>query len=226
MVIAPAYSGVNPADVLQREGKHPVPPGSPTDVPGLEVAGKVVAIGPGVSGLAVGDRAFGLVGGGGHATLVVAQERELLHVPDALADDDAAATPEAFLTAFDAIVLQAGLGPGDILLVNGASGGVGTAAVQIAAALGATVVASVRTASTAARSCGAGRRGAVGRGGLRAGAVELGGADVILELVGGPHMTGNIASLARGGRLVLVGVEARRGGLDRAARPDDAARST
>ena len=113
--------------------------------PGLEVAGTVVACGSAVTAFAVGDRAFGLVGGGGHATLVVGQERELLKVPEVLAEDAAAATPEAFLTAFDAVVLQAGLGSGDTLLVNGGSGGVGTAAVQIGSALGATVVASVRT---------------------------------------------------------------------------------
>ena len=102
VVIAPGYSGVNPADVLQREGRHPVPPGFPTDIPGLEVAGTVVACGSAVSAFEVGDRAFGLVGGGGHATLVIGQERELLKVPEVLADDAAAATPEAFLTAFDA----------------------------------------------------------------------------------------------------------------------------
>ena len=203
VVIAPRYSGVNPADVLQREGRHPVPPGSPTDIPGLEVAGTVAACGSAVTAFAVGDRAFGLVGGGGHATLVVGQERELLRVPDALADDAAAATPEAFLTAFDAVVLQAGLGSGDTLLVNGGSGGVGTAAVQIGSAVGATVVASVRTER---------HRPAVAALGAEAlpadqafeRVAELGGADVILELVGGPHMDANVASLARGGRLMLV----------------------
>lgn len=203
VVIAPRYSGVNPADVLQREGRHPVPPGSPTDIPGLEVAGTVVAIGSAVTAFAVGDRGFGLVGGGGHATLVVGQERELLKVPDPLADDAAAATPEAFLTAFDAVVLQAGLGSGDTLLVNGGSGGVGTAAVQIGSALGARVVASVRTER---------HRPAVAALGAEALSAdeafqrikELGGADVILELVGGPHMDANVGALARGGRLMLV----------------------
>ena len=149
MAIAPAYAGVNPADVLQREGKHPVPAGSPKDVPGLEVGGPVVACGDGATAFAVGDRVFGLVGGGGLAQRVIAHERELARVPDALDDAAAAAAPEAFLTAFDAVCLQAGLTSGETLLVNGASGGVGTAAVQIAAFLGAHVVANVRAASCA-----------------------------------------------------------------------------
>ena len=99
VVIAPPFAGLNPADVLQREGKHPVPPGSPTDIPGLEVAGPVVAVGDAVTAFAVGDRAFGLVGGGGLGDLVVAPERELAGVPDSLDDRQAAAAPEAFLTA-------------------------------------------------------------------------------------------------------------------------------
>ena len=187
MVIAPRYAGVNPADVLQREGKHPVPPGSPTDVPGLEVAGRVVAVGDGVTAFAVGDRAFGLVGGGGHAERVVANEREVVRVPDALDDRAAAATPQAFLTAFDAIVLQAGLVSGDVLLVNGASGGVGTAAVQIAHAHGRDGGRERAVgASTAAARRGAGRRGAAAPTRRFARVGELGGADVILELVGAP----------------------------------------
>jgi NADPH2:quinone reductase len=203
VVIAPAFAGINPADVLQREGKHPVPPGWPADIPGLEVAGTVVEVGEGVSAFTVGDRAFGLVGGGGLATRVVAAERELVAVPDALDDAQAAAAPEAFLTAFDALVLQAGLGSGDTLLVNGASGGVGTAAVQIGRVLGARVVANVRSEQ---------HRAAVAELGAEAMAADeafarvkqLGGADVILELVGGPHMAGDIDALARGGRLILV----------------------
>src|SRR6188472_3923990 len=106
LLIEPRYSGVNPADVLQREGKHPVPAGSPTDVPGLEVGGRVVECGEGVTAFQPGDRAFGLVGGGGLAQRVVAHERELVAAPEALDDEAAAAAPEAFLTAFDAICLQ------------------------------------------------------------------------------------------------------------------------
>jgi len=202
VVIAPPFAGVNPADVLQREGRHPPPPGWPADVPGLEVAGPVVAVGAGVTSLAVGDRAFGLVGGGGMAQSVLASERELVRVPDALDARTAAAAPQAFLTAFDAIE-QAGLAAGDVLLVNGGNGGVGTAAVQIAAARGATVVASVRSEELRPRVAELGAA-ALGADEAFARVGELGGADVILELVGAVHMAANLESLARGGRLVVV----------------------
>src|SRR3954468_8339837 len=133
VLVAPAFAGVNPADVLQREGRHPVPPGYPPDIPGLEVAGSVVAVGDGVASFAPGDRVFGLVGGGGQAQLVLAEERHLLRVPETLSERAAAAAPQSFLTAFDAVVNQGRTGAGDVVLVNGASGGVGSAAVQIAA---------------------------------------------------------------------------------------------
>jgi NADPH2:quinone reductase len=204
VLIAPRFAGVNPADVLQREGRHPVPPGSPADVPGLEVAGPIVACGEAVTSFAPGDRAFGLVGGGGLADRVVAAERELVHVPESLDDKGAAAVPEAFLTAFDALVLQAGLASGDTVLINGANGGVGTAAVQIARVLGATVVATVR--SEALRPV-VSELGAAAMGAEEG--VEFvrgrGGADVVLELVGALHIPGNLEALARGGRLVIVG---------------------
>jgi NADPH:quinone reductase-like Zn-dependent oxidoreductase len=204
VLVAPPFAGVNPADALQREGRHPVPPGWPIDVPGLEVAGQVIACGEAVTAFEPGDRAFGLVGGGGLADRVIAAERELVHVPEALGDRSAAAVPEAFLTAFDALVLQAELKAGDTVLVNGANGGVGTAAIQIASALGATVFASVRSEGLRPRVA---ELGAVVTDADEA--VEQvrsrGGADIVLELVGAVHVPGNLAALAKRGRLVIVG---------------------
>jgi NADPH:quinone reductase-like Zn-dependent oxidoreductase len=154
----------------------------------------------------VGDRVFGLVGGGGLADRVVAHERELARVPEALDDAAAASVPEAFMTAFDAICAQAGLGAGDTLLVNGASGGVGTAAVQLGVALGARVVANVRSAA---------RRDRIAElGAVALGAPEvfehvrgLGGAHTILELVGAVHMAENLTTLAPSGTLVVVAAQ-------------------
>jgi NADPH:quinone reductase len=204
VLIAPTYSGMNPADVLQREGKHPVPAGSPKDIPGLEVAGTIVAVGDGVSSFEVGDRAMGLVGGGGHASMVVAHERDLARVPDVLDDLHAAAVPEAYLTAYDAIVTQCRLAAGDVLLVNGASGGVGTAAVQMARSMNVTVVASVRSDAVRPK---VEQLGVIALPPEEAFAKvrELGGADVVLELVGGINVPEDVASLALRGRVIIVG---------------------
>ncbi|MDX6472386.1 MAG: NADPH:quinone reductase, partial [Gaiellaceae bacterium] len=141
VLVAAPYAAINPADLSQRAGNYPAPPGAPQDVPGLEVTGEVIACGEAVRDWSVGDRVFGLVGGGGLADRVVVHERHVVAVPDRLDDEEAAAVPEAFLTAHDAIVTQAGLRSGDNLLVNGASGGVGTAAVQIGVLTGAHVFA-------------------------------------------------------------------------------------
>src|SRR5919199_2966656 len=146
LLVAVSFAGLNGADLAQRAGNYPPPPDAPQDIPGLEVAGTVVAAGEGVRGYGVGDRVFGLVGGGGLADRVVVHERHVTRVPDELSDEDAAAVPEAFITAHDAIVGQADLGLGDVLLVTGANGGVGTAAVQIGVAAGARVLASARSA--------------------------------------------------------------------------------
>jgi NADPH:quinone reductase-like Zn-dependent oxidoreductase len=204
VLIAPSYSGMNPADVLQRQGKHPAPAGWPKDIPGLEVAGRITAIGDGVSAFEVGDRAMGLVGGGGHASAVVAYERDLMPIPEILDDIHAASVPEAFLTAYDAIVLQCGLAAGDTLLVNGASGGVGTAAVQIGRSLKAKVIASVRSESVRSKVAALGAE-ALGSEEAFERVRELGGADVVLELVGGANVPEDIASLALRGRVIIVG---------------------
>jgi NADPH:quinone reductase-like Zn-dependent oxidoreductase len=203
VLVAPPFAGVNPADVLQREGRHPVPPGYPADIPGLEVAGTVVAVGNGVSAFGPGDRVFGLVGGGGQAQLVLAEERHLLPIPEALDERTAAAVPQSFLTAFDALVNQGDVRAGDVVLVNGASGGVGSAAVQIASAMRARVVGGVRTEAVRARIAELGADALAPDDAFER-VASLGGADVIVELVGGPHMARNMQALARGGRLVLV----------------------
>lgn len=141
LLVRVAAAGLNGADLHQVKGAYPAPPGSPPDIPGLELAGEVIATGPGVFRFAKGDRVMAVVGGGGQAELAVVHERTAIPVPDGLGWPEAGGFPEVVTTAHDALFTQAGLGLGDRLLVHGAAGGVGTAAVQLAAAAGATVVA-------------------------------------------------------------------------------------
>ena len=152
VLVAVRYAALNPADIAQREGRYPAPPGSPPDVPGIEVSGTVIACGPTARRFSTGDRVFGIVGGGGLADRVLVHERHVAAVPERLDDLAAAAVPEVFVTAHDAVMSQAGLRPGELLVVNGANGGVGTAAVQIAAVSGARVLATVRTGRCARTS--------------------------------------------------------------------------
>ena len=205
VLVAVRFAALNTADLAQRAGNYPAPPGAPQDVPGLEVAGVVAAVGAAVRDFAEGDRVFGLVGGGGLADRVVAHERHLALVPDSLSDEEASAVPEAFITAHDAMVTQAGLGLGDVLLVNGANGGVGSAAVQIGLAAGARVLASARSAHDRLAELGA---EALPPDEAFERARRAGGADVILELVGGPNLPGNLDALAMKGRIVIVGTGA------------------
>jgi NADPH2:quinone reductase len=205
VLVSARFAALNTADLAQRAGDYPAPPGAPQDVPGLEVAGVVAAVGANVRTLSEGDRVFGLVGGGGLADRVVAHERHLVRVPDALSDEEAAAVPEAFITAHDAIVTQAGLRLGDALLVNGANGGVGSAAVQIGVTAGARVVAAARSARDRLDELGA-------EAASPEEAFELvrsrGGADVILELVGAPNLSADLDALAPRGRIMIVGTGA------------------
>jgi NADPH2:quinone reductase len=207
LVVAQPYAALNPADLAQRAGRYPAPPGAPKDVPGLEVCGAVVARGDAVLGWEVGDRVFGLVGGGGLADRVAVHERHVVAVPDRLDDREAAASPEAFATAHDAIVTQAGLGSGDVLLVNGANGGVGTAAVQIGRLVGARVIASARSEEACGRLAKLGAE-AVAPGDAHERARDAGGANVILELVGAPNLAADLDALATKGRLIIVGTGA------------------
>jgi NADPH:quinone reductase len=194
-------AGLNGADMLQRRGAYPAPPGSPPDVPGLELAGEVQALGPDAIRFEVGDRVMAVVGGGGQAELAVVHERAAMPVPAPLDWPQAGGLPEVFTTAHDAIFSQAGLRPGEHLLVHGAAGGVGTAAVQLGRAAGATVTATVRREE---------HRPAVEELGARAidpeGFADHGPYNVILELVGAGNLAGNLASLALGGRIAVIGV--------------------
>ena len=205
LLVAARFAGVNSADLAQRAGHYPAPPGAPQDVPGLEVAGVVIAAGAAVRGFAKGDRVFGLVGGGGLADRVVVHERHVASVPDELSDEDAAAIPEAFITAHDAVGTRGGLGLGDVLLVQGANGGVGSAAVQIGIAAGARVIASARSRHDELAALGA---EPVSPGDAVAAAQAAGGADVVLELVGAPNLAGDLDALATKGRVVIVGTGA------------------
>src|SRR5260370_33350712 len=149
IVVAARFAGVNWADVAQRQGSYPPPAGAPQDIPGLEVAGVVAAAGGGVRAWRAGDRVFGIVGGGGLADRVAVHERHVAAIPDSLADDVAAAVPEASITAHDAVVTPAWLGLGEVLLVNGANGAVGSAGVRLGLAARARVVPLVRAPRSA-----------------------------------------------------------------------------
>jgi NADPH:quinone reductase len=207
VLVAATHAGLNPADLAQRAGHYPAPPGSPPDIPGLEVSGTVVACGAGVVDWHEGDRVFGIVGGGGLADRVAVHERHLAAVPDRLDAAGAAAVPEAFITAHDAIVVQAGLRAGDRLLVNGANGGVGTAAVQLGVAAGAIVLANVRSSSAADRSRGLGAE-PVTNDDVVDRARQLGGVDIVLELVGAGNVPLDLEVLALRGRVMIVGTGA------------------
>ena len=197
-------AGVNGADILQRKGGYPAPPGSPADIPGLELAGEVAALGEGATRFAEGDRVMGIVGGGGQAELAVVHERQLMPVPEGLDWPEAGGVPEVFTTAHDALFTQCGLKAGERLLVHGAAGGVGTAAVQLGAAAGARVTATVRNPDLRPRVEELGAEAAIDRDEF----VDAGPFDVVLELVGAPNMGGNLKALGVDGRIVVIGVGA------------------
>ncbi|MGI5861066.1 MAG: NAD(P)H-quinone oxidoreductase [Myxococcales bacterium] len=206
-------AGVNRADVLQRRGHYPAPPGSPKDILGLELAGEVEACGPAVTRFRPGDRVMGIVGGGACAERLVIHERAALPVPRGLGFAEAAAIPEAFLTAFDAALLQGGLKPGEWLLVHAVGSGVGTAAVQLARLVGARTLGTARSEEKVARARELGLDEGIVLGKpqfsdevkRRTGGA---GADVVLDLVGGAYLEENIRAMAPLGRLIAVGLVA------------------
>jgi NADPH2:quinone reductase len=196
-------AGLNGADIMQAAGHYPPPPGVPVDIPGMELSGEIVARGPGAERMDVGDRVMAIVGGGAQAELCVVHERMLMAVPDTVSWIQAGGFPEVFITGHDAVVTQAGLRTGERLLVHGAAGGVGTAAVQIGRIAGARVTATVRNQD---------HREAVAELGATAiapeGFAERGPFDVILELVGAINLADNLASLETGGRIAIIGTGA------------------
>src|SRR4051795_4579776 len=197
-------AGINGADMMQRRGLYPAPPGSPAEIPGLEPAGEVVAGGPGAKRFSAGDRVMAIVGGGGQAELATVHERQAMPVPDGLNWAEAGGVPEGFTTAPDAVFTQAGLKMGERLPVHGAPGGVGTAAVQLGVAAGAHVTATVRRAEAREAVTALGAHEVVEPDGFE----QRGPFDVILELVGAPNLGPNLEAIATRGRIVVIGIGA------------------
>lgn len=213
VLVSVAAAGVNRADVLQRRGLYPAPPGSPADIPGLEFAGTVATVGAGVTSVVPGARVMGITGGGAMATYVIAHQRELIPVPDDMSLERAAAVPEAFLTAYDALFVQAGVDLGSRVLIHAVASGVGTAALQLARAAGAQVMGTSRTRDKLDRCaewglepryalCPSDKSFARSVHALTDGH----GADVIMDMVGAAYLEENIRALASRGLLIVVGL--------------------
>ena len=205
-----AAAGLNRADCLQRRGFYPAPPGVPADVPGLEFAGVVESVGDAVSTWKPGDRVMGIVGGGSMATRVVTQGAELMPVPKELSLEEAAAVPEVFLTAYDAIVLQGGLQAGQSVLLHAVASGVGTAGIQLASAIGATSIGTSRTADKLPRCTDLGLNHAVlvEDGSFAEAVLEAApkGVDVILDTIGASYLAQNVKVLGKKGRIIVIGL--------------------
>jgi NADPH2:quinone reductase len=197
-------AGLNRADLIQRRGQYAAPHGWPADIPGLEYAGEVEAVRGGAR-WKVGDRVMGLVGGGAQAELLTVHEDEALAIPDGLSYADAAAIPEVFLTAYDALVTRGRLAPGERVLIHAVGSGVGTAAAQIARHLGATVLGTSRSPEKLARALVYGLDVGIDTG--KGGFVDAVGdpVHVVLDVLGGPAFGDNLAVLAPRGRLVMLG---------------------
>lgn len=198
-------AGLNRADILQRRGAYPSPPGWPADIPGLEYAGEVESVGSGAVRWRIGERVMGLVGGGGHAEYVVVHENEILPIPESLSFAEAAAIPEAFLTAHDALTTRGRVQPGECVLIHAVASGVGTAAIQLAKVLGATVLGTSRTSAKLEPLAALGLDRGIDTSATPFREQVSRPVNVILDVLGGPAFQDNLSLLAPRGRLVLLG---------------------
>lgn len=205
-------TAVNRADLLQVAGRYPVPPGVPADIPGLEFAGEVARCGSAVTQWSPGDRVFGIAGGGAYAEYLAVHAGSLAEIPGGLGWTDAAAVPEAFITAHDALITQAQLQPGEAVLIHAVASGVGLAAVQVARWRGAQPYGTTRTEKKLADARAWGMAdGVVVRDDMSVSGDAVrrwcgeAGIDVVLDLVGGPYVAAGVEALGPRGRLILVG---------------------
>ena len=209
-LVAVRATALNRADLMQRRGGYPAPPGTLDDVPGLEMAGEVAAVGERVTQWRAGDRVMALLGGGGYGSRVAAHERMLMAIPPDLEFEQAASIPEVFLTAFDAMVLQCELQPGESVLIHAVGSGVGTAAVQMASVAGCRSFGTASSEEKLRRAAELGLDVGINYGEqdfeeVVAEQTDGRGVDVILDVVGAPYWDRNLASLAVKGRMVIVG---------------------
>jgi NADPH:quinone reductase len=205
-------AGLNRADILQRLGRYPAPPGYSTEIPGIEFAGEVESVGDEVQTWKIGDRVFGIIGGGGQAEYITVPENHLARVPDNLDWAEAAAVPEVFMTAHDALFTQCRVTIGEHVLIHAAGSGVGTAAIQLVRAAGAFAYGTSRTADKLKHAREFGLTASITIDGnpnkfAEAAKHWTGGAgvNVVLDLVGAAYLTANLLSLAIKGRLIFVG---------------------
>lgn len=208
LLVMVAAAGINRPDVMQRKGLYPPPPGA-SDIPGLEISGEIVAAGPNVKRFSVGERICGLIAGGGYAEYCVIHEKNVLTVPNKLSMIEAAAVPETFMTVWTNLFQDGGLAPGDKVLVHGGSSGIGTAAIQLANAFGASKVIVTVGSSSKAKFCE--KLGAVAINYHEEDFVQSvssltneQGVDLILDMVGGDYVNRNYAAAGKFGRIVQI----------------------